>query len=340
MKDAVIFFLADKGVSQVSVWEEWRNLSTSTNIHFRVLTTEQKAQQQVRHHLLRKQNNQVVYIGQTKWARFSIVYETIVGYFYIAQEAVKKGWADDTIVMLVSGTDIPIRHPDKVFTIISHDLVCYTTRKSDLYYHSQFMGLTLRSIKHKLLEHIGLDVVQPFDRKKVYQWWEPTLRKVSRYSDIIPLVPDMIFLNGVFPRAEDIGNRACISMSFTSSPSLNSPITWDNDDEKIVWFNEFKNYPGFYLYIAFKDMLHIIQYMKTKRPYMFFFRKVSPSLHLPRMIDIWNDNPPPISFNKILKDHTHFLTSQQEQTISTRVQKQRSNLRQAAQQQVSSLQQR
>lgn len=339
MKDAVVFFLAHNGISQFQLWKDWKALSETTNIHFRVLTKPEYAQTE-QTELVRKQNNQPVYIGQTKWARFSIVYETLVGYFYIAQESLRKGWTDDTIVFLVSGTDIPIRHPHQMFDLITNDLVCYTkpSQEHDVYFHSQFISLTLGTIKHVLLRKIGLVLSRPLDKKKIHDWWEPVMRQMTRYRDINTIVPDMIFLNGIFTKSDEIGDKHCTTISFASSDKLNSPITWDQE-EKIVYFTELVS-KKFYIKVDLEQILYICQFLKRRRPFLFFFRKVSSTITIPSsfmMENIWVDRPPDVSFNQLLSTNVYYPTQEQEKSLHQAQTRQRQQLTKAARQQLQDL---
>lgn len=338
MRDLVIFFLAHNGVSQFELWRHWASLSTHTNIHLRILTTQQQQTRIPVQYFISKQNNQKVYIGETRWADFSIVRETIKGYFYIAQESIKKGWRDDTLVLLVSGTDIPIIHPDKISQERSKDLVCYTNVENGVFYHSQFIGLTIHTIKHKLLTEIGIDLSKPFDQEKVYVWWLTILHVLIDYKDKMTLVPDMIFLNGILS-IEQVGQRHCTTISFIHHQGLNSPITWKSfRNKQIVWFEVLKT-KQFTIKVSFEEMMYICQYIRKKQPYVFFFRKVSSNFQIPIdfMTQIWEEKTPPFTFNDLIRNNIYIESLQQLQEMQHIKSEQQKQLEKSAIRQISRL---
>jgi hypothetical protein len=152
------------------------------------------------------------------------------------------------------------------------------------------------------------------------------------------MVPDMIFLNGVFPTVADIGpSPVCTTMSFAASPRLNSPIVWTWDNRKrLVWFNEGKKTRPFFLRASLQEVLLICQHLKTRRPHLFFFRKVSPTVPIPISFmeeNLWTPNRPSRTLFQLLGDRAT-PTGAQERQLAQKQRQQEKRLFQSALQQL------
>ena len=105
-----VIFLAHKGISQPHLWDEWK--SGEMDIAFYVYTNKLLHKDYIhskdfcdKYRPLNKYGNEI-FLGDTQWGSFSLVYETLKAWHYVCDTTNVKS---NDLVFLVSGDDIPVR---------------------------------------------------------------------------------------------------------------------------------------------------------------------------------------------------------------------------------------
>lgn len=306
-----IFFLAHEGISQPQVWEEWRQLSKTVpgiRVYYHVLTTPTILQAQP---FCAQYAMEDMTIGPTRWGSFSIVAEMIKGFQAIEQQYRRRDGKG--IILLTSGTDIPVRHPSNLIhlTLDNDDIVRHVIGPENSqipYVHSQWMGIRFSSVA-RYFAKIDMFILFVECMEVIHQ----SLLKTGNtyhpdeffYSIIRPIPPSRssyLHMNCGLPKHISIPAywTSLATPQFVSHFTLVPPRPYNKVTLAQILFE---------LKALFQQAAQV---NSEKYKTVFFFRKISPSVVFPAgfFVDyLWNDD---IQYNHVppvfrpLLDHVNF----------------------------------
>lgn len=284
-KHVYIIFLAHKGVSQPHIWEKWKSMCPKEiGMTFQVYTNpvlhpDYTGSTEFCNLYRPRDENGQVFLGPTEWGSFSLVFETLKAWFRLTEHLSDE---DDSMVFLVSGDDVPVKHPSVLLQSrwYNNDLICYI-KYGDYWNHSQWMGCLVSSIR-KYLPKLSFSI-PPSDKcmRKLIILWKKVLHLESAFEFSVNC--DELFLPVLDRRLPERMDSRRVSYYYMHSRQSASPIEWTSLRQKRnVYLNPFGM-------ILKKDLVQVISPLVYDEEDVLFFRKVLPSceMSVPFMRRLW-----------------------------------------------------
>lgn len=277
---AIILFLAHEGVTQSSLWEDWKEDAFSNTsavwkqqnkIKFLVHSPDNV---EYGRSFCRKYKLDIAFHA-TSWCSPSLVYEYIRCLRHIVENDIDFKNADHASIFLVSGMDIPISSGKKFFVqnslYIKQNHFCIINRK----YHSQWISMNKKTI---------LLFVEFFDDDKMKKILLSGL--TTRMCADENILLDFIEYN---KNVNETQLTSCTTRDWRDKKGSNSPILWNNiSEKKLVTYS----YPKA-MRITLMDAIRFARSFMKDGDDTMFFRKVGPDCQFNVQSfaqEFWNPN--------------------------------------------------
>lgn len=256
-----VIMIAHEGVTQPMIWEKWIEQSRLDNIRINLyviapLNPKYGETFCNNNRLYKPRSRNPVYLGNTSWGSFSIVFETIKAILYVVN-------LDRNLerIFIVSGYDIPIKSLSE-WKSVNHDYNIIGKRKyRDIIFHSQWITLN-RQTTYNIAR-----MFHPSILKQTFV--ELFINTNKRQSE--RLAPDELWLFVLGLNPDDFIDGDMTHVVF-QTPVDSSPIIWNslNRSRKIIYTDKIIN----------TTLQSVIEKSKQSSTCL-FFRKISPNVNIP-----------------------------------------------------------
>jgi len=283
MATTVVLFIAHDGISQPDIWSLWKK-EYGDNVQFRVLAQTphliKMGNTFVQEHRLRQPDGNYYFMKQTKWASFSVVWETLCALWMIYLEY--NG--DFQRIFLISGTDIPIVSLTQWYHDNPSDTYNYVGNNNSDQVHSQWMSLTSTLVYQIIFDYLCFR--NPNNRTSLERERETEYRYkiIKLFVDCniacytlrlqgFSVAPDETWLHWIDPTInKNIKENGAIVLPLFRSMRI-SPILWTTFDTPQP-IGEGKA-------MTLQQYINCAQHQRSRIPSLLTVRKISKNAVLP-----------------------------------------------------------